>query len=322
MVHTIPKIEGGQGQVPLVSVIIPTFNRARFLPQAVESVLGQSFVDFELLVVDDGSTDCTPAALSPYMGHLRYLRQENRGVSASRNRGIHESRGELVAFLDSDDSWHKDKLKHQVNYFSAHPEAVACYTDEIWIRRGRRVNPKKRHAKYSGYIFEKVLPLCIISPSSVMLKRSVFEKVGLFDENLPACEDYDMWLRVAHRYHVHFIPRPLITKRNGHHDQLSAEYRGLDRFRVKSLGKMLSNGRLTARERALVLEQMVKRCTILSEGCLRRGKTDEWLRYRVTAHKYEKELVHRGKFKRRHLENRLGYHPLPSSPVKGEETTG
>lgn len=274
----------------LVSVIIPTLNRARFLPQAVESVLRQSYRHFELLVVDDGSTDHTAVALRPYLGHIRYLTQDNMGVSRARNRGIRQSHGELIAFLDSDDLWHREKLKRQVEFFLAHPHADVCYTDEIWIRHGRRVNPKKKHAKYSGHIFERVLPLCIISPSSVMLRRSVIDQVGLFDESLPACEDYDMWLRVAHRYPVHFIPQPLITKRGGHQDQLSAKYWGLDRFRVKALEKMLASGRLTTRQRVLVLEQLARRCTILSEGCCKRGKTGEWHYYQEAAEKYRMEL--------------------------------
>ena len=269
--------------MPLVSVIIPTFNRARFLPRAVESVLMQSHRDLELLVVDDGSTDRTQAALSPYASHIRYMRQCNRGVSASRNRGIHESKGELLAFLDSDDHWHRDKLKHQVRFFETHPSAALCYTDEIWVRRGRRVNPKRRHAKHSGHIFEEMLPLCIISPSSVMLRRTVFDEVGLFDENLPACEDYDMWLRVAHRFPVHFIPRPLITKIGGHRDQLSVKHWGLDRFRVVSLKKILTEGWLTPCQRVLVLEQIVRRCLILSEGFARRGKTEDCQRYKAVA---------------------------------------
>ncbi len=276
--------------MPLVSVVIPTYNRADFLPQAVESVLAQSYKDFELLVVDDGSTDHTPATLRPYLSYLRCLRQENRGVSAARNRGIGESRGELIAFLDSDDRWQRDKLKHQVEFFLANPRAAVCYTDEIWIRRGRRVNPKKKHAKYSGYIFEKALPLCIISPSSVMVRRGVFEEVGLFDESLPACEDYDMWLRVTLRHHVHFIPQPLIIKQGGHGDQLSTQCWGLDRFRVKALEKLLTHNPLNTRQRTLVLEQLINRCTILSEGCRKLEKTDEWHYYRSLAEKYGKEL--------------------------------
>ncbi len=274
----------------LVSVIIPTFNRARLLPQAVESVLMQSFGDFELLVVDDGSTDGTAAALQPYLGYLRYVRQANAGVSAARNRGIRESECDFIAFLDSDDNWLRDKLRRQVEFFRANPGADVCYTDEIWVRSGRRVNPGNRHAKHSGYIFEKALPLCIISPSSVMMRRSVLEETGLFDESLPACEDYDMWLRIALRYPVHFIPEPLIVKRGGHPDQLSSKYRGLDRFRVRALEKLLIDELLTPRQRTLVLEQLVKRCTILSGGCLKRGKTDEWQRYMNKVEKYRMEV--------------------------------
>jgi glycosyltransferase involved in cell wall biosynthesis len=256
----------------------------------VESVLGQSYERFELLIIDDGSNDHTAAALNPYRHYIRYFKQENRGVSATRNRGIRESRGDLIAFLDSDDSWRSDKLERQVSFFLSDPDAAVCYTDEIWIRRGRLVNSKKKHGKYSGSIFEKVLPLCIISPSSIMLRRSVFDKVGLFDENLPVCEDYDMWIRIAKHYPIHFIPHPLIIKRGGHCDQLSGRYWGMDRFRVKALSKALDSGCLTDEQRSLVLKQLIRRCDILSEGCLKRGKVDESSHYRSISLKYRTDL--------------------------------
>ena len=118
------------------------------------------------------------------------------------------------------------------------------YTDEIWFMNGRRINQKKRHAKYSGFIYERCLPLCIISPSSAVIKREVFDDVGLFDETLPVCEDYDMWLRITSRYAVQFVPRPLIVKRGGHPDQLSRTFDVMDAYRIKSLAKLLESGRL------------------------------------------------------------------------------
>ena len=199
--------------MPKVSVIIPTYNRLPMLKEAVDSVLAQDFEDFELIVVDDGSTDGTAEEIERYGKRVHLLQHpENRGVSAARNKGILRARGKYIAFLDSDDLWVKGKLKIQVTFLNDNPHYSLCYTDEIWIRKGRRVNPKVKHAKYSGWIFERCLPLCTISPSSAMMRKTLFSKVGLFDESLPVCEDYDFWLRVSARFPIFFINRKLIIK--------------------------------------------------------------------------------------------------------------
>jgi glycosyltransferase involved in cell wall biosynthesis len=266
--------------MPKVSVIIPSHNRLPLLREAVESVLAQDFEDFELLVVDDGSTDGTFEEMKKYGGRVKALRLDvNRGVSAARNRGVAASRGKYVAFLDSDDLWMKGKMRIQVDFLDQNPQYPLCYTDEIWIRRGRRVNPMKKHAKYSGWIFSQCLPLCIISPSSAMMRRSLLDKVGLFDEALPACEDYDLWLRITARYPVFFIEKPLITKRGGHPDQLSQRFWGNDRFRVIALEKMLSEPSLDEADRKLVLEEMERKCRILAAGFEKRGNAEEARRY-------------------------------------------
>lgn len=232
--------------MPKVSVIIPTYNRAAFLEEAIESVLSQDYKDFELIVVDDGSTDETRDIVGRHSESVVYLYQDNKGVSCARNTGIRNSFGEYIAFLDSDDKWLPKKLYSQASFFSCNPYALICHTEEIWIRRGVRVNPMKKHKKYSGMIFEKVLPLCIISPSSVMMKRELlFDGIGFFDEGLPACEDYDLWLRIAARHPIYLIETPLIIKRGGHPDQLSQKFAGLDRFRIKALVNILESGVLS-----------------------------------------------------------------------------
>jgi glycosyltransferase involved in cell wall biosynthesis len=266
--------------MPKVSVIIPSHNRLPMLREAVESVLAQDFEDFELLVVDDGSTDGTFEEMKKYGGRVKAFRMEiNRGVSAARNHGVAACRGKYIAFLDSDDLWMKGKTRTQVDFLDQNPQYPLCYTDEIWIRRGRRVNPMKKHAKYSGWIFAQCLPLCIISPSSAMMRKSLLDKVGLFDEALPACEDYDLWLRITARYPVFFIGKPLITKRGGHPDQLSQRFWGNDRFRVIALEKMLSEPYLDEADRQLVLEEMEKKCRILAAGFEKRGNKEEARRY-------------------------------------------
>lgn len=268
-----------------VSVIIPTYNRGWIVRDAIDSALGQTYADFELVVVDDGSTDRTPQILDAYGERLRVIRQTNRGVSAARNRGIGASSGPLIALLDSDDIWLPGKLSVQVDFFKKNPAALICQTEEIWIRNGLRVNPGKRHRKSSGMIFERSLELCLVSPSAVMFRRTLLEKVGLFDESLPACEDYDLWLRVGCRFPVHLIDKPLTIKRGGHEDQLSRRP-SLDRYRIRSLLKLIEAGRLTPAQRDAAVVALRKKCTVYANGCLKRGRLDEALHYTTLSRKY------------------------------------
>jgi len=274
--------------MPRVSAIITTYNRRAFVQEAVDSVLAQSYDDWELIVVDDGSTDGTGEALERYGEKLWYVFQENRGASSARNRGLELARGEFVAFLDSDDLWLPRKLQVQVACMDGHPDCRICYTDEIWIRRGRRVNPKKGHAKYSGEIYTHCLPLCIISPSSALMRRGLFKEVGVFDPTLPVCEDYDLWLRVAASFPVFFIPQRLIVKRGGHPDQLSQRSWGNDRYRVTALVKMLESGALTPQQRELTIEELRRKCRVLVTGYGKRGKEAEAAKYQGIAERYSR----------------------------------
>jgi glycosyltransferase involved in cell wall biosynthesis len=274
-----------------VSAIIPTYNRLPMLKEAVDSILAQEFEDIELIVVDDGSTDGTSEEIKKCGGRVKLLQQpQNRGVSAARNRGILQARGKYIAFLDSDDLWAKDKLKTQVTFLEDNPQYPLCYTDEIWIRKGKRVNPRIKHSKYSGWIFEKCLPLCIISPSSAVIRRTVFSKVGLFDEALPVCEDYDLWLRITARFPVFFLNRKLIIKRGGHPDQLSQRSWGNDRYRVIALEKLLSEPFIGPDERRMILDEMRKKCRVLSQGFLKRGNELEGKRYQEIMRNYGIEI--------------------------------
>jgi glycosyltransferase involved in cell wall biosynthesis len=259
---------------PRVSVIIPTYNRSWCLSEAIDSVLSQTFRDMELIVVDDGSTDETPALLSRYGDRLRCLRQANQGVSAARNNGFQAADGALIAFLDSDDLWQPDKLTRQVAFFDRQPEAQICQTEETWIRRGVRVNPRHRHRKPSGWIFEPSLALCLVSPSAVMMRRELLEEMGGFDESLPACEDYDLWLRVSLRYPIHLIDEALVVKRGGHEDQLSRQH-SLDRYRIQSLGKILEREALTDDQSRAADAMLREKCRIYAAGCRKRGRLEE-----------------------------------------------
>jgi glycosyltransferase involved in cell wall biosynthesis len=270
-----------------VSVVIPTYNRAKTLKEAIDSVLSQRYDDFELIVVDDGSTDETREIIASYLPRLKYLYQEHSGVSAARNRGIAHARGDCFAFLDSDDLWLPDKLWLQMKFMEDHPEALICYTEEIWIRRGVRVNPMKKHRKYSGMIFEHCLPLCIVSPSSVLIARSLIDEVGGFDEEFEVCEDYDLWLRISARYPVYLIETPLIVKRGGHADQLSKKMSGQDRFRIRSLVKLLEGDCLSSHQRELAWKELSSKCEIYGGGCIKRGKREEGGKILALAEKYK-----------------------------------
>ncbi len=265
----------------MVSIIIPTHQRRDLVLRAVESVKRQRFRDWELIVVDDGSEDGTCEAVARIGDdRIRCLRQPRRGVSAARNRGIRLARYDWISFLDSDDSWRPRKLERQLDGLEAEPAYRACFTDEVWIRNGVRVNQKKHHRKEGGWIYPRCLPLCIISPSSILLHRSVLARIGLFDESFPVCEDYEFWLRMCSYYPVLFIPAPLIIKTGGHSDQLSRSRWGMDRFRVRALQKILSSGSLTPRLGKLTIEELIRKARILAAGCEKRGKIEEAHQYR------------------------------------------
>jgi len=265
----------------MISIIIPTYNRASVLREAIHSVFNQDYFQgrepgktYELIIVDDGSTDDTEQLAEDLGDRLYYVRQQNRGVSAARNVGLDLAKGEYIAFLDSDDLWKREKLSVQMSLMEALPRTKLCYTDETWVRKGVFVNPKNRHRKYSGWIFDKVLPLCLLSLSSALFRCEVFDKVGCFDESLPACEDYDLGIRLAQRYPIHFIDSFLITKRGGHADQLSRKYWGMDRFRVKALEKALLLD-LTPHQQELVKREIVIKSQVLVAGFEKRGKMEE-----------------------------------------------
>lgn len=274
-----------------VTVIIPTYNRARKSVRAVSSVLYQTFTNYEIVVVDDGSEDKTADCLVPFRHQMRYIKHpRNLGVSAARNRGIKASRSPFIAFLDSDDYWLPEKLSTQMAFFRQNPGIVACQTEEIWIRKGIRVNPGKRHRKPSGDIFNASLRRCLVSPSAVMLKRSLLDEVGLFDEALSACEDYDLWLRISHRYPIHLIPEHLVVKEGGEPDQLSSKLQGLDRFRIKALLKLMKGGQLSDAQLKATLQELSIKCTIYGNGCLKRGRTKEGEYYLRLPEKLRSEL--------------------------------
>lgn len=258
-----------------VTVVIPTYNRAALLGRALASLGAQTRRPEEIIVVDDGSSDGTAALVRECFGGVVYASQERAGVSAARNRGIAQARGEWIAFLDSDDEWRPGKLERQLASLACEPTYRICHCDEIWVRRGRRVNPKDRHAKAGGRIFRRCLPLCAISPSAVIMHRSLLDEVGPFDEDLPVCEDYDMWLRVCSRHPVLFVAEPLVVKHGGHPDQLSRRYWGMDRFRIAALEKIVRLPHLDGDDRRAALETLLEKIDVYLQGARKRHKRDE-----------------------------------------------
>lgn len=255
---------------PTISVIIPTHNRARTLERALGSVLAQTRPADEIIVVDDGSDDATKVLLQHYPT-IHAIYQENQGVSAARNRGIQAAQSAWIALLDSDDAWLEQKLAVQIELCEQSEALIHC--DEIWIRNGVRVNAMKKHAKIGGWIYQHCLPLCAISPSAALIRRELFDQIGYFDESLPACEDYDFWLRLCARHPVTYIDQALVVKYGGHDDQLSRRFWGMDRFRIQALEKMLQSDVLSAADYAATKTMLQQKLNILLQGARKRGKT-------------------------------------------------
>ncbi len=262
-----------------VSVVIPTRDRCISTALSLSSVLSQTRCPHEVIVVDDCSTDDTPSVIPRDFPTVRYVRQNHTGVSAARNHGVRVSTGEWIAFLDSDDEWKPDKLERQLQALEREPDYDFCHTNEIWIRNGRRVNPMKKHAKYGGFIFDRCLPLCVISPSSVLIHRALFDRVGGFDESFPVCEDYELWLRICSRVPVLFVDELLVVKYGGHEDQLSHAYWGMDRFRIRALEKILTGRRLEPQDREAAIRILIEKIDVFVQGARKRNKVVETTHY-------------------------------------------
>lgn len=275
-----------------ISVIIPTYNREKLIERAIGSVLRQTVACAEILVIDDGSTDQTAeivhtlGANSPIP--VRFFHQENRGPAAARNMGIQQARSGLLAFLDSDDHWRKDKLALQLKAMEEHPDYLISHTKEQWLRRGIHLNQKKKHLPRHGDIFAHCLQLCAVGMSTVMARKELFAAAGLFAPELPCCEDYDFWLRVSASYPFLLVDKPLTIKEGGREDQVSFQYRvGMDQLRIQALVRLLDHAPLSGEQRELARQELRRKCLVYGHGCIKHGKNDTGNMYLNIYKKYE-----------------------------------
>jgi len=274
-----------------ISVIIPTYNRANFLERAIDSVLSQTRKVDECIIVDDGSSDNSSLILQKYQSNVGVIRlDKNSGVSHARNVGMKMASGNWIALLDSDDEWKANKLERQLEAIHKKPDTVFCHTEEIWIRNGKRVNQMKKHQKFGGFIFDKSLERCLISPSSVLFQKSLLGEIGYFDPTFPICEDYDLWLKVSARYAVLFLDEPLVIKYAGHKDQLSLNTSKIEQYRIKALENLVLEQGLKIEDEFSALEMLIKKCHIYLSGSEKRGHQNRVQDFRLKIQKYTKRL--------------------------------
>lgn len=257
-----------------IDVIIPTYNRADVLPRAIHSVLNQSYKNFQLYIVDDGSTDKTQEILKQFPS-LTVLTKNNSGVSSARNFGVHHSESPWISFLDSDDEWLPHKLQAQVDYLQKHPELRFVHSNEIWIRNGVRVNPKNKFKKDGPDLLQRSFDFCVISPSTTLMRRDLFLQHGGFNEDFVVCEDFDLWLKILTTEEVGFVSDDLIKKYGGHEDQLSTKYVAMDDWRIKSLVSFMEAPKTTAIHQEMIKEVLKRKAEILIKGHEKHGQLEK-----------------------------------------------
>ncbi|MEA3383160.1 MAG: glycosyltransferase [Campylobacterota bacterium] len=251
-----------------ISVIIPTYNRANFLIETIDSVLNQTVKVDEILVIDDGSTDNTKDLLKEIKG-INYIYQENKGVSSARNKGVAIAKNRWICFLDSDDIWEDTKIEKQIKFHNLNPDILFSHTGEHWLFNGKTIKQKKHQIKPYGFCFKENIPLTLIGTSTALLHKSIFEDIGLYDENLEVCEDYDLWLRVLYKYELGYIDEKLIKKIAGHQGQLSFTTALMDRYRITALLKHINSD-----FKEEVIKEIIKKSDILINGAIKHNNKE------------------------------------------------
>jgi len=259
-----------------ITAIIPTYNRKKFILKALKSIQNQTIKVDEIIIVDDGSTDNTKEILQDL--DIKYIYQNNNGVSSARNVGITEAKNEWIAFLDSDDTWHETKIEKQVEFHKSNLNILLSHTNELWKRGEKIINQKKHQQKPSGFCFLENLEACKIGPSTVMIHKDIFSEIGLFDEDLIVCEDYDLWLRISKEFEVGYLDEKLITKYAGHENQLSFTTFAIDQYRVQALEKHLKS-----EYKDFVKKELINKIEVILKGARKHGNN-------VLVKKYEEKL--------------------------------
>lgn len=258
---------------PLVSVVIATYNRASFLVEAIESVLSQSFTEYEILVADDGSTDDTVDRLARYGTRIRHIRLDHSGrPSVARNRALAVARGELIAFLDDDDVWQPEKLERQVHLLVNQPDLGMVYSDLRFLREdGTRSDTiLQPHQQRRGNLFDDLLADCFIHPSTAVVRKCLGDEVGWFDEDLECIEDFDLWLRLAYRSRIGLLNEPLVLIRR--HDAGISTTREVEVWRSMAvvLNKVRTDCKLSARQRLRIRRSQARAharlATLMTDG--------------------------------------------------------
>lgn len=302
---------------PLVSVIIPVYNRNFLLKEAVLSVAAQTFTNFELIIIDDCS-NCDPEpeiAMLPGIKNINLkfikLKKHSGMPGFVRNKGASEAQGDFLAFLDSDDLWLPEKLQTQLDFIFADDElrkryaqsnfsifpnpdepyllqdektkTVICHTREKWIRGSKIISQTSQKHNRSGDIFSDCLLKCIMGPSTVMVGTELFKKTGGFREDLEIAEDYELWIRIAAFYNALYIDKPLTVKRAGKWEQLSQKYNQIEIFRIDALGELIKNNFFPPQKLAEAKAVFAQKCRIYAAGCRKRGKIEEALKYENSA---------------------------------------
>ena len=260
-----------------ISVVIPTFNRANFILKAIHSIKEQSIPVNEIIVVDDGSTDNTKEVLQDL--DIVYIYQKNSGVSGARNTGIKCAKNNWIAFLDSDDTWHETKIEKQVEFHKSNLNILLSHTNELWKRGEKIINQKKHQQKPSGFCFLENLEACKIGPSTVMIHKDIFSEIGLFDEDLIVCEDYDLWLRISKEFEIGYLKEKLITKYAGHENQLSFTTFAIDQYRIQALEKHLESD-----YKDDVQKELIKKIELILKGARKHNNE-------ILIKKYEEKLT-------------------------------
>lgn len=256
--------------------------------KAIESVKTQTYTPFEIIIIDDGSTDGT-STLFPISG-VFYFKVEHCGFPGKvRNIGVEKSTGDYIAFLDSDDIWHKEKLEKQTVFINSKPKCQLLHTKEKWIMNSKVISQKKRKHNRSGNVFLDSLQGCILGPSTVLMKRALYEQFGGFNETIEVGEDYDLWLRITDREEIDYIDDELITKNAGHGDQLSFKYGFIEPFKIDVLENLIQTHSFREENFKQVVRALLLKYDIVINGCLKRSNEKEALLYQNRRKQYFRE---------------------------------